>query len=188
MTCTTTSEVGQASRRAGPSPDVPVDLLIAHLEYAAWAAERTLAMLDRLPADVLTRPVVSSFPTMLETLQHICQWDQYYLVHLQGGRVQLDAIVPPKSYEELKEAWRKVHAELAQWANTHLSERKDVLLHGWATWPTWMIVMQIANHASHHLGQMLTLIRQTGYAPVQSDWTDLILYYLQRFPVEQTTT
>lgn len=51
-----------------------------------------------------------------------------------------------------------------------------------------MIVMQIANHASHHLGQMLTLIRQTGYAPVQSDWTDLILYYLQRFRVEQTTT
>ena len=41
---------------------------------------------------------------------------------------------------------------------------------------------QVANHATHHLGQMLTLIRQAGYSPVQADWTDLILFYLQRFP------
>jgi uncharacterized damage-inducible protein DinB len=188
MTSTTNSEVLHANRGDEPAPDVPIDLLIAHLEYAAWAAERTLAMLDRLPPDVLTRPVVSSFPTMLETLQHIYQWDQYYLVHLRGGRVALDTIVPPESYRELKDAWRKLHSELAHWANSHLSERKDVLLHGWATWPTWMIVMQIGNHASHHLGQMLTLIRQAGYAPVQSDWTDLILYYLQRFPVKRIAT
>ena len=169
------------------APDIPVELLIAHAEYAAWAAERTLGMLDRLPPDALTRPVISSFPTILETLQHIYQWDRYYLVHLQGGSVALEEIVPPQSYAEIKDAWRTVHGELREWATIHLRQRKDVLLHGWATWPTWMIIMQIANHASHHLGQVLTLIRQAGYTPVQSDWTDLILFYLQRFALQGTT-
>ena len=99
--------------------------------------------------------------------------------------MQLDDIVPPHSYGELKEAWRQVHAELSAWAKASLPNRRNVLLSGWATWPTWMIVMQIANHASHHLGQVLTLIRQEGYAPGQSDWTDLILFYLERFPVQK---
>ena len=142
-------------------------------------------MLDRLPPDALTGRVVSSFPSILETLQHIYQWDRYYLVHLQGGSVALEDIVLPTSYSDLKAAWRNVHHELHEWAQSQLPGRKNALLRGWATWSTWMIVMQIANHASHHLGQVLTLIRQAGYAPVQDDWTDLILFYLQRFPVEQ---
>ena len=163
-------------------PDIPAELLLAHLEYAAWAAEQTFKMVDRLPPGALTQPAISSFPTMLETLQHIYQWDRYYLIHLQGGSVQLNNVVPPSSYAQLKEASRSVHAELQEWAKAHLPEQKNVLVTGWSTWPTWMVVMQVANHATHHLGQMLTLIRQAGYSPVQADWTDLILFYLQRFP------
>jgi uncharacterized damage-inducible protein DinB len=165
------------------SPDVPTDLLIAHAEYVQWATDRTLRMLDCLPADALTRPVISSFPTILDTLRHLYRWDRYYLEHLKGGHVQLEQITLPDAYGELRQAWGELHKELLDWARIHLSERKNVVLHGWATWPTWMVVMQLANHASHHLGQVLTLVRQAGYMPQQSDWTDLILFYLDRFNV-----
>ena len=47
---------------------------------------------------------------------------------------------------------------------------------------TWMIVMQLANHATHHFGQVVTLLRQLGYTPQQFELTDLIAYYLWRFP------
>ena len=169
----------------GGWPDIPADLLISHVEYATWATERTLRMLDRLPAEELTRPVNSSFSTILDTLQHLYRWDRYYLVHLKGDRVQLDQIATPDGYPDLKRAWVELHKEVLDWARVHLSERKDVVLHGWSDWPTWMVVMQLGNHSSHHLGQVLTLVRQAGYAPQQSDWTDLILFYLDRFRVPQ---
>jgi uncharacterized damage-inducible protein DinB len=173
--------------RPHPWPEIPSDLLLAHLEYAAWAAERTFRMVDRLPAATLSQPVTSSFPSILETLQHIYQWDSYYLTHLRGGSVQLDAVIPPGTYPELKEEWRQVHREVHQWATAHLEDRKHVLLTGWSTWPTWMVVMQVANHATHHLGQVLTLLRQAGCTPAQEDWTDLILFYLERYPVADTS-
>jgi hypothetical protein len=97
--------------------------------------------------------------------------------------VQLEQIAPPDVYSDLKRSWVELHKEVLDWARVHLSARKDVVLHGWSDWPTWMVVMQLANHASHHLGQVLTLVRQAGYAPQQSDWTDLILFYLDRFKV-----
>lgn len=60
-----------------------------------------------------------------------------------------------------------------------------MILDGWGAWSTWHVIMQMANHTTHHLGQVLTLARQAGYEPTQDDWTDLILYYLQRFPTQQ---
>jgi uncharacterized damage-inducible protein DinB len=160
------------------------DLLLAHLEYAAWAVERTFAMLDRLPEEALTAPVVSSFPSILATMQHLYQWERYYFTRLQGGTVALEAVVPPATYAALREGARAQHAEMLAWARASLAADKEVVLHGWAQWPVWMLVMQIANHTTHHLGQVLTLLRQTGYAPEAfADWTDLILYYLQRYPV-----
>jgi uncharacterized damage-inducible protein DinB len=165
-----------------PSPDVDPDLLLAHLEYAAWAADKTLSMVDKLPAQAVTEPVVSSFPSILATLQHIFLWDKYYLVYLRGGCVEPKDVDVPATYEELREEWRRVHKEMLSWAREELAERKDDVLTGWGVWPVWMIVMQIANHATYHRGQILTLLRQAGYAPERGEWSDLILYYLGRYP------
>ncbi len=166
-------------------PDIDTDLLLTHLEYADWATQKTFDMVDKLPAEAIASPICSSFASILDTLRHLYQWNQYYFTHMLGGRVALEEIVPPSTYAELKEAMPKLHAQMLAWAREHLSDHKHDVLHGWATWPTWMIVMQIANHYTHHLGQVLTLVRQAGYVPLQSDWTDLILYYLKRYPQER---
>jgi uncharacterized damage-inducible protein DinB len=42
--------------------------------------------------------------------------------------------------------------------------------------------MQVASHATHHFGQVVTLLRQLGYTPQSTDLTDLIAYYLRRYP------
>ena len=143
-------------------------------------------MVDKLPAEAVTAPVESSFPNILATLQHLYQGDKYDLIHLQGGSVGMDEITPPATYAELRQEWPRLHAELLTWAKENLAARKDVMLTGWAI-PrlAWMVVMQIANHATHHLGQVVTLARQAGYRPERSDFTDLIGYYLQRYPQQQ---
>ena len=165
-------------------PDVDPELLLAHLGYARWATRKMLERVDHLPADALTRPVTSSFPTLLATLQHVYGWDKYYFIHLQGGHAERRSVPEPTTYDELKREWAILHEEIVSWAKENLAARKDLVLDGWGVWPTWMVVMQMANHATHHLGQVVTLLRQLGYGPQAMDSTDVIRYFLRRYPQE----
>jgi uncharacterized damage-inducible protein DinB len=164
------------------TPSIDSDFLLTHLEYAAWAARKTIAMVDKLPTEAITRPVESSMSSILATLQHVYQWDKYYFIHWQGGSVKPREVDQPATYSELKAEWPKLHSEMLSWAKSNLQERKHVVLEGWGVWPLWMTVMQVASHGTHHLGQVLTLVRQAGYSPEQDEWTDLIFYYLRRYP------
>ena len=166
-------------------PVVDPDLLLAHLEYAAWARQKTLNMVDQLPSGAITQAVTSSFPTLLATLQHVYGWDKYYFVHMQGGSVRRESIAEPQTYDELKSEWAHLHNEMLSWAKESLAARRDVVLDGWGVWPTWMIVMQVASHGTHHFGQVVTLLHQLGYTPqAPADFTDLIMHYLRRYPQE----
>jgi uncharacterized damage-inducible protein DinB len=144
-----------------------------------------MAFLEKLPQDAVVCSVVSSFPSICATLQHLYQWDSYYFTHMRGGKIGVGESAAPQTYAELKVEVPKLHDSILRWAQQNLAERKDDVLYGWAAWPMWQIVMQMANHTTHHLGQILTLARQAGYEPSQEDWTDLILYHLHRFPTEQ---
>ena len=62
-------------------PDVDADLLLTHLEYVEWAVTKTLVMVDRLPDEARDRTVVSSFPSITATLQHVFEGELYYLIH-----------------------------------------------------------------------------------------------------------
>ncbi len=165
-------------------PQVDAELLLAHLDYARWATGKIVAAVELLPASALTEPVTSSFPTLLATLQHTYGWHKYYFIHLRGERAERGSIDEPATFGELKRAWAALHRDTLSWAKENLAARKDVVLEGWGTWPTWMIVLQMASHATHHFGQVVTLVRQLGYPLEKVDSTDLIRYLLRRFPQE----
>lgn len=165
-------------------PDVDPELLLAQLEYARWATRKMLDNVDQLPPGALTERVTSSFPTLLATLQHVYGWDKYYFIHLQGGHAERQSIPEPATYDELKREWAALHREIIAWAKENLADRRNLVLDGWGVWPVWMIVMQIANHATHHFGQVVTLLRQLGYTPKTIESTDVIRYYLRRYPQE----
>ena len=69
-------------------PTVDPDLLLAHVEYSAWAVHKTLDMVDKLPADALTKRVESSFPSIFATLQHVYHGDRYYFTFMKGDRIE----------------------------------------------------------------------------------------------------
>ena len=83
-----------------PAPALD-DLLVAHFEYAGWAVDRTLAMLDKLPAERISAPAVSSFPSILATLQHLYRWNEYYFTRMGGGTVGLDEVAVPETLTAL---------------------------------------------------------------------------------------
>ena len=101
--------------------------------------------------------------------------------------MEREAVVEPESYDDLKRAWTKLHAEMIAWAKENIAGRKDVVLHGWGVWPSWMVVMHVANHATHHFGQLVTLLNQLGLAPEPTDFTDLMIYYIGRYPQANQT-
>jgi uncharacterized damage-inducible protein DinB len=162
--------------------NVEPTLLLAHLEYIRWATDKVLARVDQLPAGALTQPVESSFPTLLDTLSHVYGWHKYYFVHLQGDRIARSAVVQPTSYAELQFAWNALNRHVVSWAAENIAARKDVVLDGWGVWPAWMVVLQMASHATHHFGQVVTLLRQLGFAPERMESIDLIRYLLRRYP------
>jgi uncharacterized damage-inducible protein DinB len=162
--------------------NVEPTLLLAYLEYTRWATDQVLTRVDQLPADALTRPVVNSFPTLLDTLTHVYGWQEYYFIHLQGGRIARGDVAAPPSYAELRTAWRALNRDVVSWAAEHIAARKDVVLEGWGVWPAWMVVLQMASHATHHFGQVVTLLRQLGFAPERMESIDLMRYLLRRFP------
>jgi uncharacterized damage-inducible protein DinB len=165
-------------------PEVDSELLVALLDYTRWATQGILDGVRQLPPAALSEPVKSSFPTLLATLQHVYGWDKYYFIHLQGGQAERRSIPEPSTYDELRRAWALLHSDIVSWAKENLAARKDVVLHGWGVWPAWMVVMQMTNHVTHHFGQVVTLLRQLGYAPEKMDSTDLIRYLLRRYPQE----
>jgi uncharacterized damage-inducible protein DinB len=165
-------------------PNIDYELLVAELEYARWATEKVLHAVDQLPPGAVAQPVTSSFPTLLATLQHVYGWDRYYVTHLKGDHVERRAIPEPPTYEQLRSEWPVLHREIISWAKANLACRTEAVLEGWGVWPTWMVVMQLVNHQTHHFGQVITLLRQLGYEPQPADSIDLIRYLLRRYPQE----
>ena len=166
-------------------------LLIAQVEYASWALNHAFDVIANLPLEALTYTPGNSCRSMFATLQHLYETDWYYFVHLKGGTTQAEvregaARIPEcqvsEEYEKLKQDFLRLRTAVLEWARENLSAQKDTVLHGWGTWTVWQVVMHMSNHTTHHLGQISTLARQAGCAPTQSDWTDLIIFYLQRYP------
>ena len=172
-------------------PNIDPILLIAHIEYASWALKRTLECIDKLSPETITHAPGNSCRSILATLRHLYETDWYYFSHLTGGTAELEfhegaVRIPgckaPDEYEALKQEHVRLRRIILDWARENIPAQKDTVLHGWGTWSVWQVVMQMANHTTHHLGQISTLLRQAGYAPTQSEWTDLILYYVEKFP------
>jgi uncharacterized damage-inducible protein DinB len=150
------------------------DFLLAHLQYDAWAVARTLALLDKLPPDEIAKPVVSSFPSILATLQHLYQCDRFYFRFIQGAAPDSSDGVAPTAYADLKAAFPELHAAMLAWARDHVPD----VARDEGPWPVWRVIVHMVNHTTHHLGQIVTLVRQAGYTPEQADWTDISLFYL----------
>jgi uncharacterized damage-inducible protein DinB len=150
--------------------------------YNEWANDRMLAVIQTLTEEQYTQKLVSSFPTIRETWTHMvfAEW-----VWLQRWKGNSPSVRPawssdPTTAEQLTAVLREVEEERRGVFATMdeatldrpLSYRNlsgdpftnrllDVLLH-------------VVNHASYHRGQLTTMIRQVGGAPVS---TDLIVYH-----------
>lgn len=153
-------------------------------DYNDWANQRSLEGATQLSEEQFTKPLGSSFPSVRDTLAHICSGEWVWLERCQG---RTPAAFPDVSHIQTISALRDHWAPQAEQLRTFvwdlgLTDLDRVMEYktfnfGVYKNPVWQSLQHLANHGTYHRGQITTLLRQLGAKPVL---TDLMHFYRER--------
>jgi uncharacterized damage-inducible protein DinB len=91
-------------------------VLVAHVQFIAWGNKRHLDANRKLTPEQQTRELVSSFPSILGTLQHLYQGNVSWFTRMRGeAAIPWADIAVPKSFPELDAQWRRSFS--ARWSS-----------------------------------------------------------------------
>lgn len=147
------------------------------LEYRVWARDRVLTAVEALAATEFTHSLVSSFPSVRDTLVHILSADLIWCSRLHGESPggHLDPSAFP-DVAALRFRWGQIDADLRSAADRlDAAEAVTYRTMGGTDYrqPVAQIVQHLVNHQTYHLGQVATLLRQLG---ASAPATDLIVF------------
>lgn len=154
--------------------------------YERWANRRILDAAGALPPEAFGRELVSSFPSIQDTLLHALAASWVWLMRWKGSSPSArpdgwEAL----GFEPMREAWAEVEAEQERFISS-LTEAdldrvlrfKDVGGRDHAQ-PLGVLLLHVVNHGTYHRGQVVTLLRQVGGTPPS---TDLAAFHYERSP------
>jgi uncharacterized damage-inducible protein DinB len=154
------------------------------LLYVLWADRQMLQAVREVRQEDLTRNAGVSFGSMLGTMAHMLGSQRMWLSRVLG--ISLDRIPSLVDFPDLM-AWITGWEETAAQMEAFLAGLSDEQLAAPLTWtntrgeththPLWHPVMHLVNHSTYHRGQVVSLLRQMGYAAPS---TDLIVYFYER--------
>jgi uncharacterized damage-inducible protein DinB len=152
------------------------DDLARLLEYTVWANRRVLRVAATLGVDDFRRDLGSSHGGVRGTLVHMMSAEWIWLERFKGVSPERmldegefpDVVVLQtrwKAIERHRQSWfeglkDKAAAEFVDYRNT---EGRDF------TAPLWQLVQHVANHATYHRGQVVTLLKLLAAKPLPSD-------------------
>lgn len=152
------------------------DALARLLEYTSWANHRVLRVAATLSVDDFRRDQGSSHGGVRGTLVHMLWAEWLWLERFKGlsPRERFDEGDYPdvravsqrwRLLEEHRTAWFEEVADDAVSRRVTYSNTKGESF----TQPLWQLVQHVANHATYHRGQVVTLLRQAGAKPPATD-------------------
>jgi len=164
---------------------VTFDVLQTLVEYHYWARDRLRPAVESLTQEQLRRPLGNSFPSVFDTVVHLCGADWIWRSRWEG--VSPMALPSPETYDSLDKvyaAWadeeRRIRAIVARLGSDGITE--PIEYQGWdgrrQAQPFWQMLQHLVNHGSYHRGQVTTMMRQMNVCPPKS--MDLIAFYRER--------
>ncbi|HEX6161356.1 MAG TPA: DinB family protein [Thermoanaerobaculia bacterium] len=147
--------------------------------YNDWSNERLLHSVEALTEEQYTRPIVSSYPSIRDTVSHIASSEWIWLRRWLG---ESPASIPESfaapAFEEARASLRTTAAERKAWlasltgidgtvhyrsikGDSFTMQLEDVLVH-------------CANHSTYHRGQLVTMLRQAGGSVANTDYSAFI--------------
>jgi uncharacterized damage-inducible protein DinB len=149
--------------------------------FDEWATNRTLDSVSALTEEQFKRDLKSSHGGIQGTMVHICGADWIWLERWKGNSpAGLLSIEQVPTLDDLNNRWKSYREEIKKLLTTLDGARleqhfayKDTKGNQYAQ-PLFQQMLHKINHASYHRGQIVTMIRQLGAKPQN---TDLIAYY-----------
>jgi uncharacterized damage-inducible protein DinB len=149
--------------------------------YTDWANDRILASVAALPTEQFTREITSSYPSIRDTLIHIAFAEWLWLKRWKRRNPTAEpewtknATLPTlldqfvATAEERRAFLEDQTDESLAAPLNYTSMKGDPFTH-----PLGELLVHCANHSTHHRGQIVTLLRQVGATPPNTDYTQFL--------------
>ena len=149
--------------------------------YDEWATGKLIDAAEKLDSDKLQKDLGTSFKSLHGTLVHIYGAQFNWLVRWKGSTPSsLPTAEQIPNIAELKDRWQKLRVEFREFLNSKTEEQleqpfayEDLKGNPWSE-VLYRQIQHVLFHSMYHRGQVVTLLRQLGEVPPQ---TDLIAYY-----------
>lgn len=144
--------------------------------YDLWANERIFTAVEALPDEERRRDMGNSFPSILDTLEHVVGAEWIWLQRWQGT----NPTGPPDWYGgpelgALRDVLREIESERATYLAGLTDDDLGATLHyrlmngEERQGPLGFLLAHVVNHSTHHRGQVVTMMRQLGHTPPMTD-------------------
>jgi uncharacterized damage-inducible protein DinB len=150
-------------------------------EYNLWANTIVCDWLEQITDEQWNKEIFSSFNSIQETVLHIISAEKAWLQRFKKQPVEwLQSTYRGTKNEHIK-LWKDNSAELKAFIDAFdendLNKNLDFKrLNGDAySMPYYQLFAHVVNHATYHRGQLVTMLRQSGFMNVSS--TDLLGVY-----------
>jgi uncharacterized damage-inducible protein DinB len=154
---------------------------VLHLRYLAWATAEMLKGVKQLPREEYERDRQGSHGGIKGTLHHMFRADTLWFSRVSGEPFgNIKDVEVPNSLEELEREWLVLLERWQKWFRQLEANQLGIHVRysnsqgAPCSTPLWQIVLHLVNHATHHRGQVIGMMRQAGVKP---PITDLIVFY-----------
>lgn len=152
------------------------DALGRLLEYTVWANHRLLELAGSLGVEDFKRDLGFSHGGVRGTLTHMMSAEWVWLERFKG--VSPERMMDEGEFADfasLRERWTAVEEHREEWfrnlpedaVSRRIAYRSMAGAPDEA--PLWQLIQHVANHATHHRGQVTALLRLLGVTPVGTD-------------------
>lgn len=159
--------------------------LLFQVDYTEWATRRLLTACESLTPEQLDRDVGGSHPTIRRTLYHFHISEEFWVRCLRANAIPRLADFgtvdpPPTALDEMRRVWPGVWHDLRGYIEAASADDLAGEIRGPdCVIDRWKLIMHLVNHSSLHRGQVVSMIRQVGGKPPN---TDLFTYALVMVP------
>jgi uncharacterized damage-inducible protein DinB len=149
--------------------------------YDEWATNKLIDAAEKVDTAGLQKDLGTSFGSLFGTLLHTYGAQALWLARWKHSpNPGLATVEQIPTLEELKSRWQKLRMEFREFLNSKTDDElqsahsyTDLKGNPWSEL-LYQQIQHLMFHSMYHRGQVVTLLRQLGQTPPQ---TDLIAYY-----------
>jgi uncharacterized damage-inducible protein DinB len=144
------------------------ELLQQYAAYNIWATKLLTDRIIKLSDEEINREIISSFPSIYKTLQHIWRAEEIWWKRLKlTENIVAESDKFTGSFSEMADILTKQSRQFKDWID---NATESQLVHVFAfvrnkehiKMPVYQMLHHVFNHASYHRGQLVTMLNQLG--------------------------